>query len=74
MCKTQPFGKRGGTLLPTEGGMWQVTLAEVNGEDVPRDEEGFLEFARELPVPAMYTALRRSTPVTDSEFFLGGGG
>lgn len=67
MCKSQPYGKRGGSLFPTEGGMWQVTLAEINGPDVPRDDKGFLEFARSLPDPTMYEALRRSTPVSDGK-------
>lgn len=69
VCKTQPHGTRGGTLLPTERGMWQVTLAEVNGNEVSRDEEGFLEFARSLPDATLYKALKGSAPISDSTSF-----
>jgi len=50
--------------------MWQVTLAEFNGRNVPRDEDGFLEYAKNLPDRTMYEALLRSTPVTESMFFI----
>lgn len=56
---------KGGGLLPMENNMWQVTLAEYGGKRAPIDEEGFLEFAKELPDPIMYQTLKRCKPVTE---------
>lgn len=57
-----PQGPRGGILLPTEGGKWILTLMGVGGEYPPTDEEGFLAFARSLPSPVIYEAIRRAEP------------
>lgn len=70
MCKTQPHGTRGGTLLPTEDGMWQVTLAEVNGKETIKTEDDFLNFAKSLPDPTIYEALVQSIPLTDGTIYL----
>lgn len=47
--------------------MWQVTLARVDGIEIPTDDAGFLEFAKSLPDPTMYEALKESIPITTSE-------
>ncbi|KAG7669037.1 hypothetical protein Ndes2526A_g00744 [Nannochloris sp. 'desiccata'] len=64
VCKSQPNGKRGGTLLPTENGRWQVTLAEIGGDGPENTDEGFLEFAKSLPDQTMYNILKQCEPVT----------
>jgi hypothetical protein len=64
VCKTQPNGNRGGTLLPTENGRWQVTLAEVGGEGPETTDEGFLTFAKSLPDQTMYNILKQCEPLT----------
>jgi hypothetical protein len=67
ICKTQPDGRRGATLLPAEGNTWQVTLAEINGRGAPKTDEEFLEFARSLPDQTAYHALLRSEAITPGE-------
>lgn len=42
---------KGGVALPVEGGRWEVIIQGVHGDDAPTDRTGFVEFARELPVP-----------------------
>ena len=70
VCKTQPNGNRGGTLLPTEKGRWQVTLAEVGGPGPETTDEGFLAFAKTLPDQTMYNILKECEPVTPGKYNL----
>jgi 2-polyprenyl-6-methoxyphenol hydroxylase-like FAD-dependent oxidoreductase len=58
-----PDGLRGGVILPLEGNRWHVTLIGIAGDYPPTDEEGFLEFARSLPSPALYEAIRGAEPL-----------
>lgn len=51
---------RAGALLPIEGNRWIVTVAGY-GRDYPSThEEGFMEFARSLPGPEIYKAIREA--------------
>jgi 2-polyprenyl-6-methoxyphenol hydroxylase-like FAD-dependent oxidoreductase len=61
---TPPNDKRGGYILPMEGGYWMVTLAGLAGDYPPDDEAGFLEYARSLAVPDLYEAIKDAKPVT----------
>lgn len=70
VCKTQPYGNRGGTLLPTEENRWQVTLAELGGPGPETTDEGFLEFAKSLPDQTMYNILKQCEPVTPGKLKL----
>jgi len=58
------------TLLPVEHGRWLVTLAGTRGYEPPRDEAGFLDFARHEvrhPIVAdLISALRPLTPIYSS--------
>jgi hypothetical protein len=59
-----PFGNRRASLLPMEGGKWQVTLAVVGGADgsVPRVTDGdepWLGWASQLPNKTLYKTLKR---------------
>jgi 2-polyprenyl-6-methoxyphenol hydroxylase-like FAD-dependent oxidoreductase len=60
-----PYQKRGGVLLAQEDNKWIVTLIGMVGENVPTDEEGYLEFARSLPTPDLYNVLSKAKPLTD---------
>ena len=65
VIKSLPSGTKGGSLLPMEGGVWQVTLADAGGEPVSLTDDGFLEFARQLPDQKLYDILRVAVPLTD---------
>ena len=59
-----PHNPRGGLILPVEDGRWHVTVAGIAGNHPPTDEEGFLEWAKGLPDPSLYEAIRVAKPVT----------
>jgi 2-polyprenyl-6-methoxyphenol hydroxylase-like FAD-dependent oxidoreductase len=61
--------KRACGLLAQEGDRWIVTLAGYFGDYPPTDEEGYMEYARRLPVPAVYELIRSATPLTDPVAF-----
>ena len=58
-----PERKRGGILFAVEGNRWLVTLIGGGGDYPPSDESQFLEFARSLPVPTIYDAIRSAEPL-----------
>ncbi len=51
-------GARGAVLLPIEGGLYICSLGGRAGDYPPDNIAGFLEFAKSLPHPNMYEALR----------------
>jgi len=55
-----PHGTRGGAIFPMEGGRWLVTLVGTAHDYPPTDEAAFLEFARSLPTPELYEAVRHA--------------
>lgn len=57
--------KRACGMLAQEGDRWIVTLIGYFGDYPPTDEAGYLEFARSLPVPAIYDLIRTATPLSD---------
>ncbi len=59
-----PDDKRGGVILPIEGGYWIVTLQGSLRDYPPEDDAGFLEFARSLAQPDLYEAIKDAEPVT----------
>jgi 2-polyprenyl-6-methoxyphenol hydroxylase-like FAD-dependent oxidoreductase len=59
-----PPGKRAGYVFPIEDDCWMVTLAGWLRDYPPNDEIGFLDYARSLPVPNLYEAIRDAEPVT----------
>ncbi len=59
-----PDDKRGGVILPIQGGHWMVTLVGSLRDYPPDDEAGFLEFARSLAQPDIYKAIKTAEPVT----------
>jgi 2-polyprenyl-6-methoxyphenol hydroxylase-like FAD-dependent oxidoreductase len=60
-----PPAKRGGLIVPLEGDRWMCTLVGMHGDHPPTDLAGFLAFAKTLPVPDLYEALRTAEPLTE---------
>ncbi len=60
---TPPHGSRGALLIPIEGDRWHVTLIGMAGDYPPTGEADFLEFARSLPTPQLYEAIKRAEPL-----------
>lgn len=68
---TPPHGKRAGYIFPIEGGCWIVTLAGWLRDYPPFDEQGFLDYARSLPMPNLYEAIKDAeslTPIATHKF------
>lgn len=61
---TPPGGKRGGYVVPIENDGWIVTLVGWLRDYPPDDEMGFLDYARSLPVPNLYEAIKDAEPLT----------
>lgn len=59
-----PHIPRGGGILEVEGGRWVVTIAGINKDYPPTDEQGFLEFARSLADPTVYEAIKDAKPIS----------
>lgn len=62
---TPPDDTRGAIILPEENGRWVVTLVGIAGDYPPTDEAGFLAFARSLPAPQIYDAIKDAQPLSD---------
>ena len=61
---TAPQGKRAGLIIPIEGDAWMVTLIGWLKDYPPDDPTEFLEYARSLPVPDLYEAIKDAEPLT----------
>ena len=59
-----PERKRGALIFRVEGDRWLVTLVGGGRDYPPSDDAGFLEFARSMPVPTVYDAIRSAEPLT----------
>jgi hypothetical protein len=53
-----------GLILSVDHGRWHVTLGGMAGNVPPIDEEGFMQWAHDLPDPTIYEALRIAQPLT----------
>jgi 2-polyprenyl-6-methoxyphenol hydroxylase-like FAD-dependent oxidoreductase len=58
-----PDNLRGGVIWPIEGDRWMVVLGGANRDYPPIEMEGFMEFARTLPDPAIYTTIKDAAPL-----------
>ncbi len=54
---------RSGVIYPIEQGEWTVLMVGVR-VPLPADEEAYLEFARTLPQPDIYEAIKDAEPIT----------
>lgn len=61
---TPPDEKRLGCIFPVEGNRWMVTVVGWIGDHPPSDDEGYLEFARNLSTTALYDAIKNEEPLT----------
>ncbi len=61
---TPPAEKRAGVLAPIEDNRWIVTLIGWVRDYPADDEAGFLAFARSLPQPDLYEAIKDAEPLT----------
>jgi 2-polyprenyl-6-methoxyphenol hydroxylase-like FAD-dependent oxidoreductase len=59
-----PHNSRVGLILPIEHGRWHVTLGGIGGHYPPTDEQGFLQWARDLSDPGLYEAIRVAQPIS----------
>ena len=59
-----PHESRCGVLAPVEDNRWLLSLYGFGGDYPPTDEVGFLEFARTLPSPALYEAVKDANPLS----------
>jgi 2-polyprenyl-6-methoxyphenol hydroxylase-like FAD-dependent oxidoreductase len=53
-----------GLILSVDDGRWHVTLGGMAGNVPPIDEEGFMQWAHDLPDPTIYESLRIAQPLT----------
>lgn len=68
---TPPTHTRMGILFPVEGNRWMVGLGGGSHDHPPNDLEGYLEFARSLPTPELYNAIKNATPLSDIHHYSG---
>lgn len=53
-----------GNIYSIEGNRWIVTLGGIGKDQPPNDEEGFLEFARNMRNTTIYDAIKEAKPLT----------
>ncbi|CAG7634477.1 FAD-binding monooxygenase [Rhodococcus opacus] len=58
-----PDNPRGGALQMLEGNRFLVTLMGMLGDYPPTDPDGFLDFARTLPIPDLGDTIRDAEPL-----------
>src|SRR5689334_21290691 len=59
-----PGETRMGVMTPVEGNRWMVSLCGWQHDYPPTDNASFLEYARSLPVPDLYEAIKDAEPLT----------
>ena len=64
-----PDGKRGGVIARQEGQRFIATLFGNFGENASSELQGFIDFARTLPSPLIYNAIRNAEPIGDAATF-----
>lgn len=60
-----PGSPRGAFLSEIEHGRYVLSLTGVLGEAAPTDPDGFLAWAKSLPIPHIYLAVRDGEPLDD---------
>jgi 2-polyprenyl-6-methoxyphenol hydroxylase-like FAD-dependent oxidoreductase len=55
---------RGGGAFEVENGIWIVSLGGYNKDYPPTEDQDFIEFARSLPEPDLYNAIKDAEPLT----------
>jgi 2-polyprenyl-6-methoxyphenol hydroxylase-like FAD-dependent oxidoreductase len=62
---TAPENRRGGAILPREGGLLYASCAGSMGDHSPADPDGYRAFAQSLPVSEMHRVLGELEPASD---------
>lgn len=60
-----PEGKRIGIIAPIEGDRWVTLTAGMLGDHPSADPEGYLDYAKGLPLDDMYRLLQLAEPISD---------
>lgn len=66
---TPPHTRRSGGLFPIEGDRWICTLGGWFNDHPARDDVGFMEFAKSLPVDDIYNIIKDAEPLSDIAVF-----
>ena len=66
-----PHQTRSAILFPVEGGRWIVGLGGAAPDQPPTDEAAFLDYARSLPTPEIYNAIKDAKPLSDIIMYRG---
>jgi flavin-dependent dehydrogenase len=69
-----PDDRRMGVISPIEGDRWMVTAGGWLGQFPQADEQSFLSFMRDLPVPDIHDVISKAKPLTDVRRFVLSGG
>lgn len=64
-----PSHHRGAFLTRVQDGRTILSLTGVLGDAAPTDPDGFLDWARSLPVPDVYAAVKDAEPLDDAVTF-----
>lgn len=64
-----PRHPRGAFFPKIDGNLSMLSLTGIVGDHPPTDHQGFLEFARSLPVPEIYDAVRTAEPADEAVSF-----
>ncbi|GIH67805.1 FAD-dependent oxidoreductase [Sphaerimonospora thailandensis] len=64
-----PANPRGAFFPKLPGGVSQLSLTGMLGDHAPAELEGFLAFARSLPIPEIYEAIRDAEPLDEGVTF-----
>lgn len=65
VTQAPPNGTRGCAMLALEDDRFILTLFGYAGDHPPTDDEGFLEFARSLPTPEIYSRIKHTQALSD---------
>jgi flavin-dependent dehydrogenase len=65
-----PRLRRGGILVPVEGGRWMLTLSGFTGTRPPTDEDTFLDYAATLAHPHLHRVMKAAEPLSPAYGFL----
>jgi 2-polyprenyl-6-methoxyphenol hydroxylase-like FAD-dependent oxidoreductase len=66
---TPPIDANAGLIFPLEEDRWMVTLVGYRDGAPPSDEAGWLDFARKIPEPILYEAIRDAEPLSEIRTF-----
>ncbi|MBB6472641.1 FAD-dependent oxidoreductase [Sphaerisporangium rubeum] len=66
---SSPSHPRGAFFSRIEGGKSAVSMTGVLGDSAPATPEGFMDFARSLPVPDVYDVIKDAEPLDDPVAF-----